>query len=555
MVWSIILWVMLALSILFLSAFSFIFIFRKILRKKDYAIKEKFNYLANNPVASNLKSIQNLVNNNSNLSSILVYLESGNSNYQEQTKNLKKQLQENSKALKSYSLFSIYEQLKQSERNIKLLEKEHEHFKKYSLNTEEYSNYASKISIDLFSLSSSLESFFKKSTLYLTFSKQESRQKISKNINNINGEINKQLNIINSTDLHKFFARQIINIKNLYELYTNLFEVEKYNVAINSIIARIQETTNENQQVQKSNIKNIIERTKLDLNGINKLLMKNNFSEAKNQAIEELEYLEKIRQEIDSQKFYNELFDRYFQSFKESVNQFYEVLKKHSIKEVYKSLLKNFNTDKEINVLTQNNVELTNSIIYEINHLNEALDKKSNNYQNIVNSMIKICEQIIAFKNENDNLYKKTRKKYEDFIQLSLKLDDLEIKLVHIKKIARELGVDNKDIMNLADTHRKEIKGIHESFLKNYNNKNDSMEAKIKSVEEFIDSSLETLRLNLALIEIYNKIRLFANRYYDKETKKELEAIDSIYTQKKYEQAINMCIEFINKYRKVKKMA
>ena len=555
MVWSIILWVMLALSILFLSAFSFIFIFRKILRKKDYAIKEKFNYLANNPVASNLKSIQNLVNNNSNLSSILVYLESGNSNYQEQTKNLKKQLQENSKALKSYSLFSIYEQLKQSERNIKLLEKEHEHFKKYSLNTEEYSNYASKISIDLFSLSSSLESFFKKSTLYLTFSKQESRQKISKNINNINGEINKQLNIINSTDLHKFFARQIINIKNLYELYTNLFEVEKYNVAINSIIARIQETTNENQQVQKSNIKNIIERTKLDLNGINKLLMKNNFSEAKNQAIEELEYLEKIRQEIDSQKFYNELFDRYFQSFKESVNQFYEVLKKHSIKEVYKSLLKNFNTDKEINVLTQNNVELTNNIIYEINHLNEALDKKSNNYQNIVNSMIKICEQIIAFKNENDNLYKKTRKKYEDFIQLSLKLDDLEIKLVHIKKIARELGVDNKDIMNLADTHRKEIKGIHESFLKNYNNKNDSMEAKIKSVEEFIDSSLETLRLNLALIEIYNKIRLFANRYYDKETKKELEAIDSIYTQKKYEQAINMCIEFINNYRKVKKMA
>ena len=557
MAWIIVLIVMLVLIVLFLIGFSIIFITKRVYRGQDYLLKTKFNYLDNNSIGTNLKSIQNLVNNNLNLQPILEYLQEKDKNYGEQLKILKTQLTNNSKLLKIYSLISIHQSLKQAKRNVDLLQEEYDEFKKYTLNTEEYSNYVSKLSVDLFSIISDIKNFFVETTLNLTFDDLMMNKKILEKIDETTENINIKLNYINSMDIDKYLVNQIVNIKELFKLYNELFEIEKYVTACQSLIDMIKSQLDTNTTVI-SNIEEVekyLDKSTSFLDDIKNRFERNSFEVVKKKLRMNLEELETIHQKITLEKSYKMLFDKYFFSLKESASYFYSILNNNSIKSAYESILENFKHDQEICELTENNINLTNNICYKLDQIDKTLKTNKLDYASNVRAIYEVCEMIISFKDDNEKLYKLTHKKYDDFLKLSLKLADLDIKLFHIAKLMKNQKIKNNEIIKKAEENRELIDIINREFVTKYNSEKSMIEQRIKSVEDFLNVSLDAVRRELVLKELYNLLRIYANRYFSKERQEELAIIDNYGANNNYEAAIKNCIEFINKYKKLRKVA
>lgn len=547
-----------SLASLFFIAFSTFFITNRTLLNREYKLKEKFNYHMNNPIGANLKSLQSLVENNKDLSPIYDFFVESNKKYMEQVKIIKMQLFDVSKKQKGFQFKSSYKSLKLIQNNILKLEKQEINFKSFTLDTEIYSNNSNSLSVDIFDLISMISIFGKESNVILEYENDSSVFKILNDKINFNSkEINNQLLYINSQELHSNFVKQIIEVEKFYNVTRNFYFFDRHKNFLNSLIFEMNELKKENDKLLNPkiilNLDKVISNTKNVIYSSRKKAIKLNFADAQNDLRDSIIQLENIKLDIKLESSYKEIFDRYFETFKSNIKHYYSSLKENNLKDIYTNILSNFSKDNSINELTYNNIELINSINKEITSLNKELIIGVLSSSQYFNKIIKIYELIIILKNENDNLLKLIKEKTNIFLKITFKISDCDIKLVHLIKIVNSLKNNNNEIIISLNQNLKLLSEVKEIVFKDMNNIDQRLEQKIISIENFITQIVEQVYNILALDEIYKRLKLYSNRYYDDSTKKSINDINRLYKENKFYEAIESYTNFIIKNKKQKR--
>ncbi len=559
MIWLICLCVLLGLITCFWVVFTIIFVLKRKLKNKDYIIKNKFNYLNNNPIGSNLKFIEMLVENNNTLQPILEHLNHQRTNYIEQVKILKTLIQDNAKLLKTYRLCSIFKSTKQIENNISCLESLEQEFKQFALDTNEYSSYVSEISIKLCDLKNKINSFFFKTHLNLSYRKLKKYYEIEKNINEVTKKINKQLYYINSFETHKFFLNQIANLKKLWEgLILPLFDIEKHLDALDYVVKNIEQLINTGiySEDKIKNTKKIILEIK-DMFSIKfhgSVSSTLDFENSKKRIIKEIKKLEDLGQSLRLNNNFSKIFDKYFQQFDEGTKYYFSIVDRDEFMRAYKSILDNFSKEKEISTIAESCLKENKNIIKAIQNFSDMLKKPNINYINVLEKMIEIVKQIIDFRTMNGNMYNLALEKYGKFLSISLRLSNIDTQLFHLERLVkkfRNVNTETEEIKKIS-RDREEVSILLDNLNKNHFSYDD-INTKLKEIENFIELTTQSINTDLKLSKINQKLKLYANRYYSKENKLALNDIDNLVKNKKYKDAANGYIQFINKNKKIMK--
>ncbi len=559
MIWIICLSILIFFTTAFWVVFTVVFILRRKLKNKDYIIKNKFNYLNNNPIGSNLKFIEMLVENNNTLQPILEHLNHQRNNYIEQVKGLKTLIQDNTRLLKSYRLVSIYKSTKQIEDNITCLESLEQEFKQFALDTNEYSSYVSEISIKLCDLKNKINSFFFKTHLDLSYRKLKKYHEFEKKINEVTKKINKQLYYINNFETHKFFLSQIANLKNLWEnLILPLFDIEKHLDALDYVIKNIEELINANSCSgdKIKNTKKIILEIKdmFSVKFYGNISKSLDFENSKKRIIKEIKRLEDLGQSLRLNNNFSKIFDKYFQNFSEGTKHYFSIVDRDDFMRAYKSILDNFKKEKEISAIAESCLKENQKIIKAIQEFSNMLKNTNVNYINVLEKMIMIVKQIINFQEMNEKMYNLALEKYGKFLSISLKLSNIDTQLFHLERLVkkfRNVNTETDEIQKIS-RDREEVSILLENLSKNVLSY-DSINSKLKEIENFIELTTESINTDSKLLKIDQKLKLYANRYYSKENKQILNEIDNLVKNKKYKEAANAYIQFINKNKKMKK--
>lgn len=553
----IILIVFAALAVVSIFIFGVLFIVHRLNLNDDYKLKTKYDFYKNNPIGSNLKSIETLVSKNNELEPILNYLTGCNIVYSDQLKILCMQLKKAGDNVKTFRIFSTRKKLTQIKNNFIILDKHKEEFRKFNLNTQKYANNASQLATDLYDLIASLNNFNKDNLFSVLHPSIIKITDIDRDLNNISMQINKELNYVNHSTLHNLFIKEILKIKELYELSYNLFNIDKYLFAFDALIDLIIKS-NKNSKLNNDKKIMIAKKTTQSKNHISQietLLRNNEFEKATKIYETEIKILEDLLLELKIDEIYFDIYNEHFDMFKQNIMSFYHLIVNNKIKDLYKDILKNFKKDKLITNLIYKNIELINEIYKQIDDFNKLLNKPDflNNINIAIRYIYSIYELTIMFKNENDKLLQMIEKKQKNFLEIMIKLHDLELKLSDLEKMCEEYNINIKELSKNIFENRANIEEIRDSLIESANSDIDQLEARCDSIENSIQSSLEIIKVNINLFIMAKRLRLYSNRYKDMATRQQLNIFNQLYKQNKYYELIEAYIEFIQKMKKQKR--
>lgn len=546
-----------ALAVVSILIFGTLFIIHRLNLNDDYKLKIKYDFYKNNPIGSNLKSIETLVSKNNELVPILNYLTGCNIVYSDQLKIMCMQLKNVGDDLKTFRIFSTRKKLNQIKNNFNILDKHKEEFRKFNLNTQKYVNNASQLATDLYDLIASLNNFNKDNLFSVLHPGIIKISDIDRDLNNISMQINKELNYVNHTTLHNLFIKEILKIKELYELSYSLFNVDKYLFAFDALIDLIIKS---NKNSRLNNDKKIIiakktSQSKNHISQIEALLRNNEFEKATKIYETEIKILEDLLLELKMDEIYFDIYNEHFDVFKQNIMSFYHLIVNNKIKDLYKDILKNFKKDKSITNLIYKNIELINEIYKQIDDFNKLLNKPDflNNINVAIKYIYSIYELTIMFKTDNDKLLQMIEKKQKNFLEIMIKLHDLELKLSDLEKMCEEYHINIKELAKNIFENRANIEEIRNYLIESANSDIDELEARCDSIENSIQSSLEIIKVNINLFIMAKRLRLYSNRYKDMATRQQLNIFNQLYKQNKYYELIEAYIEFIQKMKKQKR--
>lgn len=553
----IILIVFAAVAVTSMLIFGALFIIYRLNLNDDYKLKIKYDFYKNNPIGSNLKSIETLVSKNRELEPILNYLTGCNIVYSDQLKMMCIQLKKVSDDLKTFRIFSTRKKLNQIKNNFNILDKHKEEFRKFNLNTQKYANNASQLATDLYDLIASLNNFNKDNLFSVLHPSIVKITDIDVDLNAISMQINKELNYVNYSTLHNLFIKEILKIKELYELSNNLFNVDKYLLAFDALFDLIIKS-NKNSKLDNNKkiiITKKITQSKNHIAQIEPLLRNNEFDKAIRIYTTEIKILEDLLLELKVDEIYYSIYNEHFEMFKQNIMSFYHLIVNNKIKDLYKDILSNFKKDKSITDLIYRNIELINEIYKQIDDFNNLLNK--HDFLNSINLAIKyiysIYELTIMFKNANDKLLQMIEKKQKNFLEIMIKLHNLELKLSDLEKMCDEYNIHIEELVQNILEDRANIQEIRNSLAESTNINIDHLESRCDSIENSIQSSVEIIKVNINLFIIAKRLRLYANRYKDLATKQQISHFNQLYKNNKYYELIESYIEFIQKMKKQKR--
>ncbi|MGL4950635.1 MAG: hypothetical protein ACRC4M_02225 [Mycoplasma sp.] len=554
--------VLLVFSIITIVAtigFNFIFIFKRINSKTELKLKIKYDYYKSNLIGSNLKSIETLVKKNNELSPILEYLRDYNTQYTNQLEIVKTQIQNVSKEIHSFKIIQTHKKLKQISGNFDLLDKQRNEFKQFNLDTQKFSNNSSLIATDLFKVLSSVNEFGKNNLFDVLHAEVTKLKSINDQVNKISIHINEELNYINSTVIHKLFLDELLLIKDLYNTSKNIFDIDKYQFAFNALFNKIKETLKNTKLPNeiRVTVAKRLNTSKINIDNITDLLKVAKFDEAKKIFLNELTTLEKILSNIKADEAYQNTYEKYFQEFKMNIASFYDLLSKNNIKDIYKEITINFKGDKEIVGLIYSNIELTKKIHANVNKLNNFINKKEHllDVKTTVKFISEIYQELLLFKNENERLLKLIHVQHKNFFLLITKFNDLDLKLLDLKKILLQNNIKNEVLMHDIESNINLISKIKASLISGAVKTDENFESQINNVDNFIIKSIDVIKTDINLISIVKRLKLYSNRYYNLATKQQMDIFDELYREQKYQALIQEYIVYIQKMKKQKRVS
>lgn len=554
----IVLMVLVAITLIAGLVFNIIFLFHRINLNNDYKLKTKFNIYKNNPIGSNLKSIENMARQNRELQPILEYLNGCNHQYSNQLEIVKIQLENVTKSLNSFKVLSTHKMLKQIKANFNALDLQQIEYKQFNLDTQKYVNNSSQISTDLFDILSSITNFNKENLINILHSDVHQLKQIDLEVNDISSQINKELNYINYTNIHNLFIKEVIKIKELYNISKNIFDIDKYIFAFDALIDKLKKQIinsklgNDKKVIVMKKAVSSRNRTKQ----INELLQQSKFDVAMNIYVEESKQLEKIISDISAEETYLKIYNEHFDKFKENVMYFYNLIVNNKLKELYKEILTNFKRDPIITELIEANIALINSIYLEIDNFNKFLNRPNlqEYLKRSVEYIFKIYELMITFRNDNDKLLVLINKKHRQFLEYIIRLHDLELKLIDLDRLIIEHDVNNPELVLLTKENRNNVIEARKMVVTQELDVV-SLNLEIKCIEDFITSSLEIIKINMNLKITIKRLKLYANRYYNYTTKQQLNIFDKLYKEHRYFDLIDEYINYIQKTKKQKRVS
>ena len=551
--------ILVGISVIALIFFNSVFLIKRHFIKTDFKLKNKFNYYNNNTIGSNIKSIETIVQNNNKYLPILNYLKDYNQAYEAQLEIVKTQLKKLSKIINTNKLFDIFKNIKQIKQNFDKLDKQQLEYRKFNLDTQKYSDDSSNIATKLFDIISMITNFNHEALIDISYKHISKFNKINKEINEISTKINNEINYFNWESTHHLFLQQYKEIKEIYELSNEIYEIDKYRIALDSLCKEIEKQIN-NYKTSTDKRVEYFKRSNTSKDVSSKLIDNLENSKYENVKItykNEIIKLEKLLKEIKSDSMFSSIHNKYFEQFKDNLSSFYSIITEREIKTLYKDILNKFKSDDSVTELIHSNIDLINNISNEITNFNNMLNKNKDNidYETSVIYMKNIYELIITFKNDNVNLFEKIKKKNKDLLEIAFIINDCSIKLMDIERLIIENNVNNTELSQQVKMNLDIVDEIKKSVDENFKGIDQLLKSKIESVKNFIESTMDIIIYNKKVNEIIKYLKLYSNRFKNNLNKDEFKKFDKLYKEKKYNELIEEYINFIQKNKNKKKVS
>ncbi len=550
----IVLYVLLGIFVFLLVGFITIFTSQRAALKKQYKLMKRFNYFNDNPIASNLRPVEFLVENNESLRPLLDYFTNLNKTYKEQMNTIKHQLMDLTSYNKKMHLIKVWKYLKKIEENLDILKEEEESFKVLNLDTYSYTDNTSNISIILSGAVSRLNSFLRDSNVKQQFFKSnDSLSSTIEMIDSITEEINSKLMSINIHQTHEAFIRVLLQIKQLYALTVNYYYISRYQLLVKSMTKSLHEIlqTNKKDLVSKAintEISEIILYTKNTLQESNNALYKKDLEKTKKLLSELIENIDKCIRDVSIEIKFQKLLDKTFNDFKQVVMVFVNKFSESDLFNTYKKIAEDFVDYKEENTLLNTCFNDANEVLSEIESFKKQLSSKNLQLKPTIENINDIYNKIINFMNENEKLHDMLVNDIDVYFDNVVAVDNLIMQLNFFTNYMKENNIKNLEIQHdinscIATLHNYQQKFIKSKYIDStISNTIDNIELRVNNIQDELNNYL-------IMKELANRLLLYSNREMSNDPLT-LSKASAYVNEGKFKEAIDELIQLHSRQKK-----
>lgn len=541
--------------------FSILFILQKLALKKEYKLKMKFNYFNDNPIASNLKSINFLAENNKELKELLNYFIKINKIHKDQMSVIKNQIMEISKYQKYFHLISIWKYLKIIEKNINILKEEEAAFRILNIDTYSYSENSNNIAITLSEIFSDLQIFLRNKNIIMKYSDvTRSIDKLDEEITKTNIKINDKLLFINSIDLHQSFISQLLLIEQLHQISCYFYYIYRYDILAKTLLNELGSLLDSNElEISKSKkiaIELNFNKYKKNIESVIELISKDKLKESKMILNEGIIFLENEKIKINSENLYRKLLSNIFGDFKKIIKIFCDNVENFNLKDIYMKIADDLFSDNQINILVTDSINDIQMIYDHIQNLKQKLKERNIESDDTIRNIIVTYNYILKFIEENEGLHLLLVEKSNQLFSLINKVSQCEINLKQLILFCNRYNVNSTELVSDLESNLKIINEIKSKNL----NENKLIDSKlilyITQIENFINQAHKEILDDYILLELSKRLTIYFNRYYNNiELVPSLKQSYKLYNEGNYQECINSYINISAKLKKIKKVA
>jgi len=549
--------ILVPITILIFIILLTLLLINKNINKKYFKLRQQFIYHTNNPIAVNLKLIEQLSKSNEDLKIILDYFTELNKNFTSQLTEIKKQFDIITIKQKTFHLLYLSKNLKTIQLNINTLEKEETRYKKFSLNVEQYWNNLSIIENEINELISMVESFANEQKIIEKFEENCNIFKLlNDKIEKINLNIVKSTDSINVNEIHYSFLEQFDNLQQYNKVNEKFYRVKMYIEIIQLLISELSalsnlSITNQNKRIKIS--ENIQKANNIITNSFDQL-SKLKFNDALNNFTKIIIVLQKLKCFINHENNNYSIVAELAEKFKINNQYFIDLVNDDEYINKYEKLQKQFNSDIKINKLISENLELLSSLKKKINVFNDDYENISNLYNNImIRNLILILNNQTTINKNNEELHLIIKEKNYNQIFIVNNIDSLILKLNYLIQFYKDEKINHHDTINSCENKLiilNEIKkNINEEILEN----NDKLIKHIENTNDFILKLSESFYDILIQKTFADRVTLYVNRYDSTDQNVLEEYNKNAYKIGNYSQVIDNYLNYISKEERAKK--
>ncbi len=514
---SITLYVCLGIFGFLLVGFITFFALQRNAYKRQYKLMKSFNHFNDNPIASNLKMVEYLVEKNKELKPLLDYFTNLNKTYREQMEQIKKQLMDLTKYNKRMHLIKIWKFMNVIESNLDILEEEEASFKILNIDTYSYTDNTSNIAIVLSNAVSKLESFLRDNNIKQQYYKSnDSLETVIKNIKALTDEINDKQMVINVAPTHHVFIKDITEIRSLYNLTLNYYYISRYQLLVKSMTNSFQIILKENKQNLtskkiKEEIKKMIDYTQKTLNESNKALWNKDLEKSKSLLSELIQNIDECIADVSLEVKFQNLLDKTFSDFKKVVVEFVKKFNDSNLLKTYQKIAEDFTDYKNENNLLETCCNDANEVLEEINTFKKELSNKNLELKPTIENIIDIYNKILKFINENEKLYDILVNDLDAYFNCVVAVDNLILQLNFFNNFMKENNIKNTEIQHDIDNSLSVLYAFQQKFVKS-KYIDPSITNKISQIENTVSETQESLNNYLILKELANRFMLYSHK-------------------------------------------
>ncbi len=550
------LFVFLGIFVFLLLGFVTCFILQRTAINKQYKLMKRFNYFNDNPIASNLKPFEYLVEKNEDLKPLYIFFDELNKTYKSQIEEIKKQIFDLSKYTKQLHFITVWKHLKEIEYNLDILKKEEESFKILNLDTYSYINNTTDISIVLSNIVSKLNAFLRDNNITQQFFKSnDSLKNAIDAINELTEEINSKLMSINIQSTHETFINSFIKIQELYNLTVSYYYISRYQFLVKTMTISLKEIIEKNQEniISKSikeEIKELLNFSTKNLNESNRALWSKELDKTKKALSDQIINIDKCISDLSVEVKFQKLLDATFAKFKTTVKAFVDKYDHADMFETYKKISNDFNDYDDIVEKLASCTEEVEIIFNEIEQFKQDLSLKKTHSKATVERINEIYKKILHFLNENQDLHATLTSRIENYLEISITVDKLIMQLNYYAYYMKENHIIKNEISHDIKNYLNKLMNF-QLQLSQSNYVDEAMINEISFIESMVNNIQDELTNFLILKELSHKLLMYFNRM-SAENPMSISKANQFIQEGQYQNAINELIQFNNQMKKKK---
>lgn len=550
------LFVFLGIFVFLLLGFVTCFILQRTAINKQYKLMKRFNYFNDNPIASNLKPFEYLVEKNEDLKPLYIFFDELNKTYKSQIEDIKKQIFDLSKYTKQLHFITVWKHLKEIEYNLDILKKEEESFKILNLDTYSYINNTTDISIVLSNIVSKLNAFLRDNNITQQFFKSnDSLKNAIDAINELTEEINSKLMSINIQSTHETFINSFIKIQELYNLTVSYYYISRYQFLVKTMTISLKEIIEKNQEniISKSikeEIKELLNFSTKNLNESNRALWSKELDKTKKALSDQIINIDKCISDLSVEVKFQKLLDATFAKFKTTVKAFVDKYDHADMFETYKKISNDFNDYDDIVEKLASCTEEVEIIFNEIEQFKQDLSLKKTHSKATVERINEIYKKILHFLNENQDLHATLTSRIENYLEISITVDKLIMQLNYYAYYMKENHIIKNEISHDIKNYLNKLMNF-QLQLSQSNYVDEAMINEISFIESMVNNIQDELTNFLILKELSHKLLMYFNRM-SAENPMSISKANQFIQEGQYQNAINELIQFNNQMKKKK---